>query len=280
MAAPIPAARTRIPPVSPRRDTSAGSSTDEDDMSLDGQSLEMFTSRNELDQATKTLSSSSSSLVAKQLELQSRQQAESERLKLAQEERKKVEEMLAREKTMEEEEKAEPMKRKKWDRPPEIQLELLAKQNESSSNNSDDDVHLSVQPRKLRAPSRGSSVSEFFSLSEDDEDDDLSPIQQAVREEDEYPDDPDAAFAAMCIALARRKQQGDPELPVEDDELDSAGSIRRSCSEPNPGWISDPPHPSSARRSGSFDGGNRCPEVSDDLQIFPPLSNSFFSSVL
>lgn len=269
----------------------------------------MFTSRNELNQATKT----QSSLVSKQLELQSRQQAEIYRLKLAQEEqarakeveRKKLEEMLAREKqvieTMEEQKAAssppvvEPIKRKKWDRPPEIELELLATQNESN-NSSEDETHLTVA-RKLRAPSRGSSVSEFFSLSEG-EDDDLSPIQQAVREENEAEDldDPDAAFAAMCIALARRKQQAEPELPVDDmdetieleDDLDlsnSAGSIRRSFSEP--GWISeslDPAaHPTSpARRSGSFDGENRCksPDVPAELQIFPPLSNSFFSSAL
>lgn len=312
---PIPAARTRIPPVSstpsPRRDTdlvggqrdhssrstdqspsARGSSTssDEDDLSLDGQSLDMFASRNELDQATKTQNIS----VSKQLELQARQQAEIYRLKLVEEEKaRKVEETLAREKP-----DVEPTKRRKWDRPPQKEFDLLATQNESCYN-SDDEVHLTV-PRKLRAPSRGSSVSEFFSLSEG-EDDDVSPIQQAVREEDEEladPQDPDQAFASMCMALARRKQQAEPELPVEVDEtieleddvdlFDNAGSIRRSCSEP--GWISeksfDPaaPHPttSPARRSSSFDGGNRCknPDVPDDLQIFPPLSSSFFSSVL
>lgn len=279
----------------------------------------MFASRHELDQAAKA--TAAQILVAKQLELQAHQQAETERLKLAKEqlrqakevERHKMEEMLAREKEqlqmMEQQRIAvstepsasypQPMKRKKWDRPADIQLEMLATRSNSTTDSDDEIVTETL--RRLRAPSRASSVSEFFSLSEGD-DEDLSPIQQAVssqiRQEDENSSDPDAVFASMHAALVRRKERGEPELPDQldgtiqsmENEVDrshsSAGRLyRRSSSEP--GWISEKSHQvspptSPARRSGSFDDGirSKSPDFSAEPPIFPLLSNSFFSAVL
>ena len=325
--APIPAARTRIPPVrstpSPRhqQDGKRSSSSSSDELTLDEQSLDMFSTRNELNQTAEA----QRAVVARQLELQARQRAEAEHLKVVQEqqrrakeaERKKTEEMLAREKaqlqqTMEEHKKGaspaevvEQPKRKKWNRHPEIHVDLLAATPSESADSSGDEA-APASIRGLRAQSRASrasSVSEFFSLSEDEDD---SPIQQAVavgfREEDE--DDPDASFAAMCAALARRKQTGDPALPADlsmvpvetlqsegqVEESDRLSSWRRSSSEP--GWIPEksvdvqvtaPSQLTSpARRSSSFNDGQRrkSTDIPADPLLFPPLSNSSFSAVL
>ncbi len=333
--APIPAARTRIPPVSSTPSSrhqgsecsSRKSSSSSDELALDEQSLGMFSSRNELDQMAEARRAL---MAAQQLELESRQRAEAEHLKMVQEqqrqakeaERKSMEETLAREKvqlqqtilveqrkTASPPEVVEQPKRKKWNRNPEIQLDRLAATRSESGDSSDDEAASSTRAssRGLRAPSRASrasSVSEFFSLSEDESD---SQIQQAVsskfREEDEEGEDPDMAFAALCTALARRKQMGEIELPadlslvpmetLQSDEKEAEtdrSSWRRSSSEP--GWITEKsleastsPSPTSrsARRSSSFNGGQRRKSTdvpADPLLLFPPLSNSSFSAVL
>ncbi|KZS08613.1 Uncharacterized protein APZ42_027284 [Daphnia magna] len=213
------------------------SSSEGDDLTLDDQSLDMFSSRNELNQTSKAQRAVLALEVAavnkrreQQLELRSIQGTEAERLKLAQQQQtKKLEQenltrqnipMLVEQPSVSPAE-VERTKRKKWDRSPQSQVDLLA----TRADSSDDEMTLKVPislNRRPRVPSaaamsQASSVSEFFSLSEAESE---SPIpgrmHKAVREPEENEenmDDPDVSFAAMCAALARRKQRGDPELP-------------------------------------------------------------------
>ena len=360
--APIPAARTKIPRpvkstttsphldegrvesvvvvvVNDERKLSRSSSSpttwssDDDDLTLDSQSLDMFCSRNELNQTTNSQRAAVVVAVVdkrqeQQLELQQsiERTAEAKRLKLAQERqqhRQKVE-LEMRIETKEQRSASPPeveerTKRKKWDRHPQKKLEILSSSPTARSQQSsdDDEVTLSSVPvplmQRLRVPSvvasRTSSVSEFFSLSEDE---DEMPIaaeavpkefhcDDGVKKEEEDLDDPDASFVAMCAALARRKQRGEPQLPndvVPIETLESADQVdgdssspvgdasggfwRRSSSEP--GWITEknqaisstsPRSTSPAlRRSSSFN------DVPGDSLLFPLLSNSSFSAVL
>lgn len=362
--APIPAARTKIPrPVkstttSPHHEGRVESvvvvvndgrklsrsssspttwSSDDDDLTLDSRSLDMFCSRNELNQTTNAQRAVVVvAVVDKRPEQQleesqsiERRTAEAKRLKLAQERqqhRQKVElEMrieTKEQRTASPPEVEERTKRKKWDRHPQKKLEILsssstARSQQSSDDDDDDEVTLSSVPvplmQRLRVPSvvasRTSSVSEFFSLSEDE---DEMPIaaeavpkefhcDDGVKKEEEDLDDPDASFAAMCAALARRKQRGEPQLPndvVPIETLESADKVDGSSSSPvgdasggfwrrsssEPGWITEknqaisstsPRSTSPAlRRSSSFN------DVPGDSLLFPLLSNSSFSAVL
>ncbi|XP_057370127.1 uncharacterized protein LOC130691222 isoform X2 [Daphnia carinata] len=217
------------------------SSSEGDDLTLDDQSLDMFSSRNELNQTSKAQRAVLAVEVAavdkrqqqqQQLELRSIQGTEAERLKLARQQQtiKLEQENLTRQNipmlaTMEQPSvspaEVEHTKRKKWDRSPQSQVDLLATRTDSS----DDEMSLKVPiplNRRPRVPSAAamshtSSVSEFFSLSEAESE---SPIQERTyevvgwsEENEENMDDPDVSFAAMCAALARRKQRGDLDLP-------------------------------------------------------------------
>jgi hypothetical protein len=316
-------------------------SSDADDLTLDSKSMDMFSSRNELHQTTKTQRAVAVEVASvgkrrEQLELQSTERAvEAMRLKLAQERQQCVKvlmelemelEMAARIETKEQRtaspsEVEERTKRKKWDPSPQQQLEVLATARSGDSSDDDETVALAVPVspmRRLRIPSvvasRTSSVSEFFSFSEDEDD---MPIPVAAPKEfrnddgvknEEDLDDPDASFAAMCAALARRKQQGEPQLPndvslvpietfqsliqvdgcgsplgVDGDASNGIGFWHRSSSEP--GWITEKNHQSTSstsarstspalRRSSSFN------DVPGDSLLFPLLSNSSFSAVL
>jgi len=310
-------------------------SSDADDLTLDSKSMDMFSSRNELHQTTKTQRAVAVEVASvgkrrEQLELQSTERTvEAMRLKLAQERQqcKKVElEMAARIETKEHRTASPPeveerTKRKKWDRSPQQQPKVLATARSGDSSDDDETVTLAVPVspmRRLRIPSvvvsRTSSVSEFFSFSEDEDD---MPIPVAAPKEfrnddgvknEEDLDDPDASFAAMCAALARRKQQGEPQLPndvslvpietlqpliqvdgcgsplgVDGDASNGIGFWHRSSSEP--GWITEKNHQSTSstsarstspalRRSSSFN------DVPGDSLLFPLLSNSSFSAVL
>ncbi|XP_046445768.1 mucin-4-like isoform X5 [Daphnia pulex] len=267
--APIPAARNKIPrPVKsatasarregrvesvvnnhreqPKLPNSSSSSlpsspsSDADDLTLDSESLNMFSSRNELNQTTKAQRAAAVDKRPEQLKSPSiERNAEAMRLKFAQErqqQRKKAElEMAsARIETVEQRTASPPeveerSKRKKWDRSPPKLLQVLATARSGATSDDDDEMTLAVPVspmRRSRIPSvvasRTSSVSEFFSLSEDE---DEMPIPVVVvvaapkefRSDDEVKkeedDDPDATFAAMCAALARRKQRGEPQLP-------------------------------------------------------------------
>lgn len=175
-----------------------------------------------------------------------------------------------------------PMKRKKWDRP----VQVVSRNESDSSGDEAASASNSVANRSLRAFSRGSSVSEFFSLSEAE--DDNSPVQEALpnhfREEDEA-EDPDVAFALMCAALARRKQQGDLSAEMlHDDTLVAEDDRRRSSAASDAGWIvvkeSLRPSSSLARRSSSLDSGQHRRDSLPPPPLFPPLANSFFSAAL
>lgn len=253
------------------------------------------------------------------------------RLKFAQErqqQRKKAEMAAARIETKEQRTASPPeveerSKRKKWDRSPPKLLQVLATAR-SGVTSDDDEMTLAVPVspmRRSRIPSvvasRTSSVSEFFSLSEEE---DEMPIPVVVvvaapkefRSDDEVKkeedDDPDVTFAAMCAALARRKQRGEPQLPndvsptvpietpliqvdgcsssppgVDGDASNGVGFWRQSSSEP--GWITEKNHQTTSstsprstspalRRSSSFN------DVPGDSLLFPLLSNSSFSAVL
>ncbi len=308
-------------------------SSDADDLTLDSESMDMFSSRNELNQKTKAQRAAAVDKRQEQLKSSSsiERTAEATRLKFAQERQqgKKSElEMAARIETKEQQTASPPeveerSKRKKWDRSPQKQHQVLATAR-SGATSDDDEVTLTVQVspmRRSRIPSvvasRTSSVSEFFSLSEDE---DEMPIPVAApkefRSDDEVKkgedlDDPDATFAAMCAALARRKQLGEPQLPndvspvpietlqpliqvdgcsssssppgVDGDASNGVGFWRRSSSEP--GWITEKNHQTTSstsprstspalRRSSSFN------DVPGDSLLFPLLSNSSFSAVL
>ena len=298
------------------------SSSDEDVVVSDGQNLDMFANRDEVDQVT-----AAQRLIAKQLELQARQKMEKEELRRIREEqrqakeaeRRKMGEKLANEKrqleTIEQDQPgvtswnmAGESERNQSDHSQQIHLDVFATESESSSSSPTPglehvhhDENLQAVSKQLRVPSRTSSASEFFSLSEgeDDEDIDRPSVSSPLRSDPI--EDPDVAFAAMCVALARRRED-EPSLPdavdilksledsqteetIESDPNQDALMWRRSSSEP--GWISERLRPISqpttpSRRSSSFDGGSRCKssDIPADLPIFPPLSNSFFSAVL
>ncbi|XP_046445766.1 serine-rich adhesin for platelets-like isoform X3 [Daphnia pulex] len=367
--APIPAARNKIPrPVKsatasarregrvesvvnnhreqPKLPNSSSSSlpsspsSDADDLTLDSESLNMFSSRNELNQTTKAQRAAAVDKRPEQLKSPSiERNAEAMRLKFAQErqqQRKKAElEMAsARIETVEQRTASPPeveerSKRKKWDRSPPKLLQVLATARSGATSDDDDEMTLAVPVspmRRSRIPSvvasRTSSVSEFFSLSEDE---DEMPIPVVVvvaapkefRSDDEVKkeedDDPDATFAAMCAALARRKQRGEPQLPndvsptvpietlqplihvdgcssgsssppgVDGDASNGVGFWHQSSNEQ--GWITEKNHETTSstsprstspalRRSSSFN------DVPGDSLLFPLLSNSSFSAVL
>lgn len=305
-------------------------SSDADDMTLDNESLNMFSSRNELNQTTKAQRAAAVDKRPEQLKSPSIEgNAEAMRLKFAQErqqQRQKAEMAAARIETKEQRTASPPeveerSKRKKWDRSPQKLLQVLA--------TDDDEMTLAVPVspmRRSRIPSvvasRTSSVSEFFSLSEDEDEMPIPVVvvvaaaPKEVRSDDEVKkeedDDPDATFAAMCAALARRKQRGEPQLPndvsptvpietlqpliqvdgcssgsssppgVDGDASNGVGFWHQSSKEP--GWITEKNHETTSstsprstspalRRSSSFN------DVPGDSLLFPLLSNSSFSAV-
>lgn len=336
---PVPAARTSIPrPVKSatalanegqvvdskvlrdHRETSSNrklsycsSSSESDDLALDDQCLDMFSSRNELNQ-TANAQRAVDAVGKRHEQLQSIHGTEAECLKLAEQSKKLEQENLTRQNgtilaTMDQPTVSPPevehTKRKKLDRSPQSQVNRLAEKTESS----DDEIKLKIPVppnRRPRVPSaaamsRTSSVSEFFSLSEAESD---SPVQETkeFRQPEENEDDPDASFAAMCAALARRKQRDDPVIPNDvslvpmlgsADQTDSSSSSPSGDSindgefwqRPNiePGWITEKSHSVSSSPRSASPAPRRSSSLNDvqgDSILFPLLSNSSFSAVL
>ena len=134
----------------------------------------------------------------------------------------------------------EPPKRRQWGLPPEMRLDLLPPDSESSSkNNSPAGTVTSKTIRTIRAhsPSVGSEASEYLSLSEEDATSSTPPsvpirrmrTNAAGPKLNQHPPTPspsldgdaDDAFRAMCITLAARQRQslielsGSPALPSD-----------------------------------------------------------------
>ena len=293
---------------------------EDDDLTLD---LDMFTPR-----AGKELQSQQ--VVKQQLQLQSAQKAEAERRRLDEQEKRelresgrtKVNQQLVREKvqleTLEQkqqtglEELPVPRQRKHWTLPADVKLDLLSPELSSPEDGS---LHSPVHRLKSEAKtSRSSSASEFFSLSEDEkEPESTTPVvirNEPVTPRNSTDNDADAAFQALCVALAEQKrlssrvqdisvkeeeeeeEEEEYEKGAEDDDEESSDETafwRRS----DRGWASERQYPASssrptslARRKSSLDGsqlprnqqGPSSTTPADPL-YFPSLSNSDYRNL-
>lgn len=287
--APVPAARSRFSQSSSVTSTTSATvkqrdvTDSEDELVVD---LAMFSPKKP---------DNGPDVVQQQLQLQAAQKAEAERRKTEEEQkrrerdedRKKMDKMLAKERTGLEKTVAadegdkppQPSRRKQWSLPPEMRLELSVTTPEEP---------VVAPPRssqhKLKAGgvSPTSSGSEFFSLSEDEADE---KQKSSATPDKSDSDDPDKAFAAMCVALARRKNQ---RIAIEDDDdedtnkEDSVNAFwRRSSSDRGAALLSPAAQSltTSARRSSSFDGTGgqatkRGSSAAADPLHFPSLSNT------
>lgn len=254
---------------------------DDEEMELD---LDMFTKRSDTQE-----------IISQQLQLQEKQKAEAERKRLEEEqkqqaresERKKKEQLLAKERaqleTIEQQQQAvreevelpeQPSRRRQWGLPSEMVLNLdktLTPENSTPI----------LKVRTSSAISPTSSGSEFFSLSEDEAEADRDTPEVEL-------EDADAAFAAMCAALARRKTQQGPALPEPDEEEDSAfwhrSSSDRDLTSPQRLTLSSSQSPApnqAARRSNSFEAGqHRNSKKGSDSPAVDPLHFPSLSSTL
>lgn len=271
----------------------ASASVEEDEMDLD---LDMFKPRAEPSQQQQ--------VVSQQLQLQAAQKAEAERRKLEEQlkhqlresGRKKVGEQLAQEKAQLDvleqktaqpgEEIQAPPRRKKWNRPSNMKLDL-----NSPELSSPEDGPLLSSVSKLRSEgtaSPSSSASEFFSLSEDERDEDATPVpirKHAATPRNSREVDPDEAFQAMCVALAEQKRltarlSAMPVKEEEEDEDNDTNSDTAFWRRSDRGWASERQYPSRptslARRNSSFEE-SKSPGKQGDPLHFPSLSKSLQS---
>lgn len=261
------------------RDESDGRSLDDDDLSLDDEALGMFAKKTDEDD---NRIDAQGLIVRQQLELVSRQRVELELLQ----------------------EHKQPTPRKRWSRVESLEIKLeswsSSSEDEESTRRPSNSGLLIVPPGRSRASSMNT---EFYSMSEDEgnkqekEDAKHSPVLWQPRLSDgSVRSDPDAEFAAMCEALARKRQQAArgetlpsdlSQVPVEllqslpapadcsfdEDELRSRKRVwRRSNSDP--GWIIEDDaitHPSSAR---SVDNFEEC-QGSVSTDVLPSLNDTF-----
>lgn len=288
--APKPAARSRVSQNPPKdhpsdkseeilvKTTIPQDKRDDEEMEVD---LDMFTRRSDTQE-----------IISQQLQLQEKQKAEAERKRLEEEqkqqaresERKKKEKLLAMERaqleTIEQKQAAreevelpeQPSRRRQWGLPAEMVLNMdktLTPENSTPI----------LKVRTSSAISPTSSGSEFFSLSEDEADRDTPEFEA---------EDADAAFAAMCAALALRKTQQGPALPEPNEEEDSAfwhrSSSDRDLTSPQRLTLSSSQSPApnqAARRSNSFEAGqHRNSKKGSDSPAVDPLHFPSLSSTL
>ena len=261
MVAPQPAARSSLPPRRPplpsaedlnnnsvvaSAATAKATAEDEENISLD-----MFISKKEVH---------AQEVIAQQQKLHAKQLAEAERQRIARASkdherdsvRKKVEDRLTKEKLALEtlglvkrqdavdQVVDEPPKRRQWGLPPEMRLDLLPPDSESSSKNNSPAgtvTSKTIQTIRAHSPSVGSEASEYLSLSEEDATSSTPPSvptrrmrnnaagpklnQQPPTPSPSLDGDADDAFRAMCITLAARQRQslielsGSPALPSD-----------------------------------------------------------------
>lgn len=312
VSAPLPAARSRNSQTSKALSTAheefaremlhdekgsksqSASASEEDEMNLD---LDMFKPRAEPSQQQQVVSQQLQSQAAQKAEAERRKLEEQLKRQLRESGRKKVGEQLAQEKAQLEvleqkttqtgEEPQAPARRKKWSRPSNMKLDL-----NSPELSSPEDGPLLSSVSKLRSEgtaSPSSSASEFFSLSEDERDEDATPIvirKHAATPRNSREIDPDEAFQAMCVALAEQKRLTArlSAMPVkeeeEDEDEDETNSETAFWRRSDRGWASERQYPSRptslARRNSSFEE-SKSPGKQGDPLHFPSLSKSLQS---
>lgn len=270
---------------------------DDDDLNFDDESLSMFASnkqRNKSDDIDPL-----DAVMRQQLELAALQKAElecekrilQEKAQLKEAEKQKIQSLLHNERQELEQiqqtsalsgEQAKAAKRTgRWAATPEIRLERWSSSSddESVGKVARDSKRLTARERRSRA---NSADTEFYSLSESEDKQDKEPgietptLWQPRLSDGSGRSDPDADFAAMCEALALRKQRKQAASSALPSDLSQVPlELLQSLPWP-PGETSDYDDlsPSSRKRMWRRSNSEPGSTVEEELSTSPPAARS------